>query len=38
MPEPVGAGSMRSPIVARNGFDSACRISIASPVPMGRSM
>ncbi len=29
---------MRSPIVARNGFDSALRISTASPVPIGRSM
>ena len=37
MPEPAGAGSTRSPIVARNGFDSACRISTASPVPSGRS-
>ena len=29
IPEPLGAGSTRSPIVARNGFDGACRISTA---------
>ena len=37
MPEPSGAGSMRSPIVARNGFESAWRISTASPATVGRS-
>ena len=31
-PSRRGAGSTRRPIVARNGFDSACRTSTASPV------
>ena len=32
IPEPGGDGSTRNPIVALNGFVSACRISTASPV------
>ena len=35
MPVPAGAGSMRIPSVARNGFPGPCRISSAVPVPDG---
>jgi len=35
---PIGAGSIRSPTVAMNGFGALPRSSTAEPVPMGRSM
>ena len=35
---PTGAGSTRSPTVARNGLGSLPMISTAAPVPTGRSM
>ena len=37
MPAPAGAGSMRIPSVARNGFPGACRTSSAAPGWIGRS-
>ena len=35
---PAGAGSTRSPTVARNGFGSLPMSSNAAPLPTGRSM
>ena len=37
-PVPTGAGSTRSPTVARNGFGASPISSTAAPVPTGRSM
>ena len=37
-PLPTGAGSTRSPTVARNGLPSVAMISNAAPLPAGRSM
>ena len=36
-PLPIGAGSTRSPTVARNGLGASSMISTAAPVPTGRS-
>jgi len=37
-PDSAGAGSIRSPTVARNGLGGVSMISKAAPDPAGRSM